>query len=128
MTLDKTTASQIGADVEAALQAVAEKHGLTLSYRGGTYDPTAGTYKPRIQFTTSDGAENEFRQYATLYGLEADDFGREFKAGSRRFRISGLAPRSRTRPILAEEIGTGKTYKFTADGAAQALKLSRVAS
>jgi hypothetical protein len=127
MEINKQTAKQLSQEIQEALRVVAERHGLEVAVRGGTYDPT-GEYKPRIVFTTATKAEDEFRQYAELYDLDPDDFGREFSTGGKTFRISGLSPNSRTRPILATEVSTEKTYKFTVDGAKQALALAKVAS
>ncbi len=117
--INKSTARDIGIAVEEALAEVAEKYGLTVEVRGGSYDSTS--FRPKVEFKTAGAAEDEFRTYATMYGLEPDDFGKEFTSKGRKFRISGLATRSRTYPILATDIASSKTYKFTAEGAMNAL-------
>ncbi len=119
VSINKTLAKEIGAAVEEALTEVAEKYGLTVQVRGGTFDATS--FKPKVEFSTANAAEDEFRTYAEIYGLEGDDFGRVFTTGGKTFAISGLAPRNRTRPILATEVGTDRTYKFTVDGIKKAL-------
>jgi len=118
-TIDKTTAKMLGEQAANALQELAERHGLTIEFGGGRYDPTAGTYSPKITFKVADSAEQEFRHYAEMFGLEADDWQKEFKVGVKTFQISGLATRSRTRPILATS--AGKTYKFTTGAVKRAL-------
>ncbi len=118
--INKATAKEIGAAVESALASVAEQFGLEVSVRGGTFD--AGSFKPKVEFTTANAAEEDFVTYASLYGLDACHWGAEFTSKGKRFRISGLAHRSRTYPILATEIATGKQYKFTSEGIARALK------
>jgi hypothetical protein len=112
--IDRSKAKQIGREVEQALQEVAERHGLTVDYRGGTYDPN--TYKPRITLKSANADESEFKMYASRYGLERSDFGREFVSKGRLFRITGVSPRSPKRPILCEEVDTGRRFKFTAAG------------
>lgn len=121
MAIDKRTAEQIGREVAEALQAVAERHGLTVAVRGGTYD-TTGLYRPKVEFKTADADREEFARYASMFGLEADDFGKTFTSNGREFRVSGVAPRSPKRPILAVEVATGKTYKFADAAVKMALR------
>lgn len=109
--IDRQQAKRISADLEAALRPVASKYGLELEVRGGTYDGTS--YRPKIAFKTSDADASEFAMYADVYGLEASDFGATFPSQGRTFKITGVAPRSPKRPILCEELATGRTFKFT---------------
>lgn len=113
MTIDKATAKALSAEVEKALAEVAKRHGLTVAVKGGTYD--SGMYRPKVEFSTDDRESAEFTKYAHLFGLAPEDFGREFVSGGRTFKISGLAMRSSVRPILAVEVATGRTFKFTDD-------------
>ncbi len=117
--INKSVAKEIGAAVEEALAEVAEKFGLKVEVRGGSFD--ANSFRPKVEFQTAGAAEDEFRTYAAMYGLDPDDFGRKFVSKGRTFRVSGLATRSRTYPILATDIASSKTYKFTAEGAMNAL-------
>jgi hypothetical protein len=121
-TIDRATAKQLGAEVEAALREIAERHGLELVPKGGKFDPSVGTFKPNFEFKTSDSGANEFALYADMFGLDADDFGKEFTTHGKTFRISGIAPRSHVRPILATEVATGKGFKFTAESVQQLVK------
>lgn len=108
--IDKQLAKQIGQEVEQALQEVAARHGLTVEIKGGTYD--AGLYKPRVEFKTADADATEFRRYAAAFDLDPDDFGAEFVCKGKTYRISGVAPRSSVRPILATEVSTGRVFTF----------------
>lgn len=117
--IDKTLAQALGKEVEEALNAVAERHGLQVQVRGGTYDSTL--FKPKVEFTTLDAAEREFARYASLFGLKPDDFNAEFTSQGRLFKVSGVAPRSTKRPILAIEVTTGRTFKFTETGVLKGL-------
>lgn len=122
--IDKTTAKAIGEAVQEALKGVAEQFDLQVEVRGGTFDATS--FKPKVEFTTANAAEDVFRTYADMYDLDPDDFGKEFTASGKRFKISGLAPQNRSRPILATEVSTGRGYKFTVDGIQRALNLKSV--
>lgn len=110
-TMDKDAARTLSERTQEALSTLAHDLGLTVEIRGGSFDPTAGTYKPSITFKLANSAEQEFRGYAEMFGLLPDDYGTEFKSGAKTFRISGLATRSSKRPILATA-ADGKTYKF----------------
>jgi len=122
--LDRSKAKEISAAIEAALQPVAEQFGLELTMKGGTYD--INIYRPRIELKTADAGRVDFERYAEMFGLSADDFGREFTTGARRFRISGISPRSTKRPILATEIVSSRVYKFTVEGIKLALGVKAV--
>lgn len=122
--ITRQDAAILGREVEEALKIVAERHGLTCEIRGGTFD--AGFFKPRVEFKTAGNDRSEFDRYATLFGLEASDFGRTFTSGGREFKVSGVAPRSTRRPILAIETRTGRTFKFEQSAVARALGASRV--
>lgn len=119
-TVNRQTAKAIGAEVKEALEQVAAKHGMVLEYKGVTYDPT-GMIRPRVELKTASADKSEFSMWATSYGLEPKDFGAEFSSNGRLFRISGISPRSPKRPILCEEVATGRTFKFTPAGVTRAL-------
>jgi hypothetical protein len=108
--IDKQLANKIGKEVEQALQEVAARHGLTVEIRGGSFD--SGSFRPKVEFKTSDADANEFRRYAALFDLDPDDFGAEFSHKGKTYRISGIAPRSSVRPILVTEVGTDKVFAF----------------
>lgn len=119
---DKITrqdAAAIGREVELALGAVAARWGLSVKVRGGSYD--AGSFRPKVEFKTATADASEFALYAAGYGLLAEDFGATFTSQGRTFAISGVAPRSHVRPILADEVGSDKRYKFPAETVRRAL-------
>jgi hypothetical protein len=119
-TINRQSAIAIGKEIKSALQEVAERNGMTVDWRGVTYN-VQGTVKPRVELKTDTADRSEFATYATDYGLAPGDFGAEFKSNGRLFRISGVSPRSPKRPILCEEVGTGRTFKFTPAGVTRAL-------
>lgn len=112
--MNKAQAKEISADIKDALQKVAEKHGMTVDYRGVTYSPE-GSIKPRVELKGSDTDRLEFGMHATSYGLAPGDFGEDFVSNGRLFRIAGVSPRSPKRPILCTEVETGRTFKFAAN-------------
>ncbi len=110
MQFDKAGIKLLNADIAEALQAVADKHGISVKVNGGTYDPS-GLFKPRVAFTADNHAEAEFKQYANLFGLKPDAFGKTFTNSGRTFTIAGLNLKARKRPVLATA-DDGKSYVF----------------
>lgn len=117
--IDREALRLLRPQLQAAVKEIEAKTGLKLEFTRGTYGDTFGTFKLEISTVAKDGTvfsreADDFKQYATLYGLEADDLGKEFIAGGgRKFKISGLAMKSRKRPVLAKDVN-GKTFKFDA--------------
>jgi hypothetical protein len=121
-TMDKATVRQIAEAAEEALQAVAERFGLSVERKGGKYDPSVGTFDARFLFSAGDAAAKEWTRWASLLDsrLTPEDFGRSFKSGGRTFVVSGANPRATKRPVLADE--GGRTYAFPAAAVASALR------
>lgn len=114
-----TNVRQILSECEEALRPIAEKYGLTLDQKGKSYrrDALPVMYQFLVRETDEEGNEmssegKEFQRRAPWLGLEASDLNREFTSRGRKYRITGLNPRGRKYPILAEEVRTGKKYKF----------------
>jgi len=121
-------------EVEAALKPIAEKHGLTLDRKGKSF------YRDKLpvmfQFLVTEKDEDgnaldsrakDFMRVADAYGLSKDDYLAEFRSNGRTFRITGLNTRARGYPVMAEDVRTGKTYKFPAKRVKQALEQSKAA-
>jgi hypothetical protein len=126
---DGRTVEAILKECRDALAPIAEKYGLTLDRKGRTYhrDSLPVMFQFLVKELDEDGnaltaAAKDFQTYAPLYGLKADDLGKEFTSRGETFRISGFAPKSRKYPILGENVRTGKTYKFPLETVKAGLK------
>lgn len=120
--MDKAKAKALSTEVDAALQAIAERNGLSVKVGGGSYD--AGSFRPKVEFKEGDADASEFAQFASMYGLKPEDFGRQFIANGKLFKVSGLAIRSPKRPVLATQVSTGRVFKFDDDTVAHLLRIS----
>ena len=129
MTLTRETLKALRADIDNALAAVAEKHGVSFDLGRCTYQTNNATFKLGVATIGDDGAVNSpeadaFKANAQWCGLKSEDLGAEFVTRQGRYTISGAKPRSPKYPILGTEVGTGKCYKFGAstvvDGLAKA--------
>lgn len=112
-TITRQALKEIDADLREALKSVAEKHGLEVEIRGGSFD--SESYRPKVEFKTATADEDMWNTWADLYGLSNVKFGDEFQSQGLTFRISGVSPRSSVRPVLATRVDDGRQYKFTED-------------
>ncbi len=108
--ITKAKAVEVNRDVRAALEAVANKHGLTVVINGGSFN--GGSFKPRVEFKDAGGQAQIFESTAVLYGLKPEDLGRQFQHCGQTFEICGINARSRRFPIEARRLEDGKVYRF----------------
>lgn len=111
--IDRASVKRIAAATEEALQMVAEDLGLTLESKGGSFDPGIGTFAPKFEFKVDGADESDFARSAPLYGLSADDYGREFTSRGTQYRVTGINARAPKFPLQAERLSDGKRFKFT---------------
>ncbi len=117
--LNNDSVKDIIAECQLALQAVADKFGLELKRKGCRYGQMDMPVPFTLQCTTTDKDGNtidkdgqEFKDWATIYGLDPSDLGKTFKSGTASYKIVGLKRRNRKYPIVAKNLRNGKTYKF----------------
>ena len=119
MSLNRAKVIEIQNEFSEAVKALAEKHGLKLS-KGTSARYSETGVKLSVEFVTvteagNDArAEEDFKRYAKLDGLEPTDLGRSFSCAGTRFTITGYRSRARKRPILARNEATGRTHIFDA--------------
>jgi hypothetical protein len=99
-------------DIEAALAAVAAKHGVALKLAGTRFTAQNATIKIEAAVINAAGeaetrAAQDFKQLAGLYGFAASDLGREVILDGRRLKIAGLRPKADKRPILLQDANGG---------------------
>jgi hypothetical protein len=105
-------------EINASLAAVASKHGITLEVTKGTYGHTFGSFKLEIGQAVAAGVDpllvtreaEAFKVNAKVMGFVPEDLGREFSQGGQKWRIIGIKPRARTRPMLIENLATKKVH------------------
>ncbi|CAG1008468.1 hypothetical protein RHIZO_03502 [Rhizobiaceae bacterium] len=111
-----------------ACHKVAADHGLVVESAGWRGMDTSFAFEPvfRVSVPDSDGTafnleQDRFEFLAEHYGLQPCDFGREFRTGSERFRITGIDPKRPRYPISAERIPDRRGFKFAAEQVAMIL-------
>ena len=112
---DRQTAITVQAEMLAALQDVAKKHGILILNGGGSINDTECTFKFKTMVTDRkaavDSSKTEWEQYASIIGYKKEWFGKTFRHGNTFFTISGVAPTRRSNPIKAKN-PRGKEYLF----------------
>jgi len=127
--LTPATCEEIQARMIEACRKVAADHGLVVESAGWHGMDAGFAFEPafRVSIPASDGTafnleKDRFEFLAERYGLQPSDFGREFRTGSKRFRITGIDPKRPRYPISAERIPDRRGFKFTAENVAMFLQ------
>lgn len=118
-TMNPAACRTISAAMKDALAFVEETYGVTIEFRGGSYDSVAKTYRPKIIVSVGDAetaARNEFAAEARYFrpydSIKAEDYGREFTYGRKTYALVGLKPRSPRFPLVARDVADGRLYKL----------------
>lgn len=116
---DRPTARTFAAAVEKALAALATEHGVSIKLGTVKYRDSSCTVTMEVATIAEDGTvatrdADAFRVMAKFYGLSPDDLGKTFRANGTTFKITGLRPRGRKRPIMATD-PHGREFVFPAE-------------
>jgi len=119
-TLDRPAVKLIADDIMEALKAVAAKHNIVFSYKGGNFTASNCTYKVEAAVVGESGAVasreyEQYKQYCNMYNLKPEWLDQTFKLAGDTFTIIGLNPRKHKNPVLCKKASNGKTYIFTPD-------------
>jgi hypothetical protein len=116
MALTTDTLKSLRADIDAALKAVAAKHGVTLTTGRCSYADTHATFKLEVATTSGDGSGNtmtkqaaDFLTYAPLRNWDASLLFKEIPFQGGTATVIGAYPR-RKMPIVVRSSKDGKNY------------------
>jgi hypothetical protein len=117
MKFNRTTCGAVERDILAALEGVAEKHGITIKREGGgRFDDHSFTFKLKCSVAGENGEDAgeklRFERDAVLFGFKPEHYGREFTSKGERYRITGFNYRARSMPIQAVRVHDGAQFKF----------------
>lgn len=117
--MDLAAANALRAEIEAAAQAIAQKHGLDGLVKGCSYDgQTTITFKIEMATVGTNGVAQtreaaDFERYAREFGVaEHVHLGSTFDLRGRTHVVVGLHARGRKLPVLARD-PDGGTFKFS---------------
>jgi hypothetical protein len=112
---NQNNCAQLGEEIEAALKGIADKHGVLIKRRGGSFSSELFSIKLEIATVGEHGAASreaeDFKRYAGLFGhgLEEAHLGKEFELpNGKKYQLKGFMPRRRKFPFLCKDMATGK--------------------
>jgi len=117
----------VRARIQQALLDIGDELGFEISLGSASFDNRGCTFKMELSKVFEDGtvltrAAMDFNACCHLYGLKPEHLGQTFVVRGTEYRLTGAKPLSPKFPLLAENLNTGKTFKFTAPGVQQGLK------
>ncbi len=113
--LDRSNIKVIRDAMQKALDRVEEMYGVKVSVGNIRFDNLSFTAKINAHITDPENAksfeENQFSQYAFMFGFKPEDFNKEVTFGyGKRGTLVGFKPTSRKYPVLVRT-KDGKTYR-----------------
>jgi hypothetical protein len=111
---DKTNLLTIREILNKKLEELRKETGIKFSINNISYNTYNFSTKLEavIENKIKENFREHFNQYAILFGLNNEDYGKSFKKGNKTFTIARIDPRKRKMPIICSA-SDGKEYKFT---------------
>lgn len=118
--LDRQTVKFIAKEMSEAMEAVANKYGLNIRYRGGSFTGKNVTYKFEVATLAEDGQaetkeRTDWKTKAVLYGMKPEWLDQSFVMGGYTYIIRGLNPRAHKMPVLVERMPGKQRFKMAQD-------------
>lgn len=106
-------------ELNEAVRAVAEKHGITIKFGNATYQDLTAKFNVELAFAASGSFDPEktiWDQNCARLGLDAEDYGKEFTflGETEIYRIVGFKPKARTNCIRICRVRDGKEFVTSA--------------
>ena len=116
----RTNLEGLRVDVAKALEAVEEKHNIKLEMGNSSYDSNTTTFKIVANIKDSSGnalsrEAERFKYNAAHFGFKETDLFREFRLEGKTYKVIGYNNRAKTRPIIIENVVTGRKASITVD-------------
>lgn len=120
---DKPALRKFREDFDKAIAAFAKKNGVAMRLGGASYNESEVTYKLEVCIA-SDGdmsakealGRKSLDLEGAMFGLTEKDYGRTFTNwDGDKYRLVGIKSSRPKYPVSAENIRTGKGYKFGSD-------------
>jgi vacuolar-type H+-ATPase subunit B/Vma2 len=113
---DRSNIDLISGTVMSMLQAFAKQAGLEVTRESGRFSQNTFTMKISFRVLAQDGSGKpvDFAAKALRAGVAADSWGKVFAHGGKTYTVTDVKPRNRRYPVIAEETGSKKVYKFSA--------------
>ena len=127
MGFTKQEAQKMREEINAALTDLGKRLNVDIHAGSCSFSDTEINFKMKV--TTADKAavelktRKDFEQFATLYGFEPQDFGKEFTAQGNVYTVAGFAPRRSKFNLMGRRVSDGKIFLFVADEIAKRVRV-----
>ena len=120
--MDRAKVKKVRTFLETLFEKAEKKMGKELGVKISVGNISFSTDNATVKIEVADIGEGgevqsrevvDFKNYASMYGLKATDYGKTFKMRGTSYKIVGMKPRSKKYPIIVE--ADGKQYKVSAD-------------
>lgn len=115
---NSASCKDVGEMVSQTLENLGKELGIKFNYKGGSFSPTSFTFKIKADLINAAGVNEsqrqQFEQFAAMFGMLPEDYGKTVQIKRSIFKIVGIAPNSWKYPILVENIVSGKGWKYPA--------------
>jgi len=127
-TFDRTNLQALRGELNAAVSAIAERHGIAIQCGRCGFSPENATLKLELSVKTPEGAvvsreRKDYTDFAEVYGLDPAWLDKTFVTGGETYKITGLRPKGRKRPVLCQQLANGKTFVFPVDAVKAYMKV-----
>ena len=121
---DRPTLRKFREDFASAVKSFADKNGVVISLGNIKFSDAQFTAKMEVVLAPNASGmsaqevigRKSLDLEGVFFGLTADDYGRTFKNwDGKLYKLTGVKSSRPKYPIVAEQVGTGKTYKFGED-------------
>jgi hypothetical protein len=122
---DKDTIKNLRVEIDAALAAIAVKHGIQIRAGNATFSPEFMTMK--LEFSTLQNGKpvtkeaEALKLYAPSLGLTPEHLAKNFVISGVTYRLVGFCPRKQKFPMVCERTSDGKRYGLPEDVVLKAL-------
>lgn len=113
--ITKETIETIRGRMDETMTAIAKEFGFEFKPKNCTYNEELIHYHADLFAPDPSGlgrAQILFERWCEDYGLQADDFGKQFTSQGEKFTITGLNPTRPKYPINAKRASDGRGFKF----------------
>jgi hypothetical protein len=111
---DKANLAKLRGEIDTALAEVGKRYGIKLSAGNARFMADTATMKVEMSVVKDGKAVSRemetLKMYLGMIGLTEEHLGQQFVIGKKTFVLAGYKSRS-TKPILIQEVATGKMYK-----------------
>jgi hypothetical protein len=126
MPITKSVVQNMRLDIDRALVEVSRKYGVSLSTGNATFTSEHIKFKLNAAIIQNgvvvDPAVQEFKRYATMYGIPQTALGTKIQIAHRDFIISGFCRRKRKFPVMAKDARSGRMFKLSVSQTLAALQ------